>query len=56
MNVVTSLLLICALIILAPLALAMLLVSGVAVVTAARDWRTTRQIDRDITDLLRERS
>jgi hypothetical protein len=55
-NVVVNLILVCAVIILLPLALAMLLVSGVAVVTAARDGMSRRRMRRHIDELIGDRS
>lgn len=55
MNLVVNLILVCAVIILLPLALAMLLVSGVAVVTAARDGMSHRRMRRDLDELIGNR-
>ena len=55
MNLVLNLLIICALIVVAPLALAMLLLTCTLAVTAVTDVRSHRMMRRTLDELIRER-
>lgn len=55
MSLILNLLIICALIVVAPLALAMLLLTCTLAVTAVTDVRSHRRMRRTLDDLIRER-
>jgi len=55
MDLILNLLIICALIVVAPLALAMLLLTCTLAVTAVTDVRSHRRMRRTLDELIRER-
>ncbi len=55
MSLILNLLIICALIVVAPLALAMLLLTCTLAVTAVTDVRSHRRMRRTLDELIRER-
>ena len=55
MDLILNLLIICALIVVAPLALAMLLLTVAAAATAVTDVRSHRRMRRTLDELIRER-